>query len=95
MKTCPKCESERLPDDVYCGLCGFKLDSYDRMSHITQKELTVEDVRIKLGAVYYKMGKFHEAIDIFEKILKSNPEDPVARRMLESIKEKLFESVGD
>ncbi|MEJ2543976.1 MAG: tetratricopeptide repeat protein [Calditrichaceae bacterium] len=76
-------------------MCGFKLDSYERMSHITQKELTVEDVRIKLGTVYYKMGKYHEAIDIFEMILKTNPEDPVAKHMLESIKQKLFDSVED
>ncbi len=95
MKNCPKCESERLPEDIYCGMCGYKLDSFDNMSHITQKELTVEDVRIKLGTVYYKMGKYHEAIDIFEKILKTNPDDPVAKRMLESIKDQLFESVED
>jgi hypothetical protein len=41
------------------------------------------------------MGKYHEAIDIFEKILKTAPDDPVAKRMLESIKEKLFDSVEE
>ena len=93
MQKCPKCESEQLPEDVFCGMCGFKLDSSERMSHVTQKELTVEDVRVKLGMVYYRMGKYHEAIDIFEKTLKTNPDDPVAKRMLETIKEKLFESI--
>ena len=91
MNNCPKCEHERLQEDIYCGMCGFKLDSSNHTSHITQKELTVEDVRIKLGMVYFKMEKYHEAIDIFEMILKSNPDDPVAKKMLESIKEKLFE----
>ena len=93
MKNCPKCESERLPEDIFCGMCGFKLDSSERMSHVTQKELTVEDVRVKLGMVYYRMGKYHEAIDIFEKTLKKNPDDPVAKRMLETIKEKLFDPI--
>lgn len=92
MKDCPKCGSERLPEDVYCGMCGYKLDSHDQMSHITQKELTVEDVRVKLGMVYYRMGKYHEAIDIFEKTLKMNPDDAVAKRMLDAIKDKLFET---
>ena len=41
------------------------------------------------------MGKYHEAIDIFEKILKTSPEDAVAKRMLESIKDKLFDSIGE
>ncbi|MEJ2053694.1 MAG: tetratricopeptide repeat protein [Calditrichaceae bacterium] len=95
MQNCQRCNSERLPEDIYCGMCGYKLDSHDRMSHITQKELTVEDVRVKLGMVYYRMEKYHEAIDIFDKTLKINPDDPVAKRMLEAIKEKLFDGVEE
>ena len=92
MTTCPKCGSERYPEDVFCGMCGIKLALPDRIPNLTQKEITVEDVRSKLGMVYFKMNKFEEAIEIFEKTLEINPNDQEARKMLGLIKEKLVES---
>lgn len=92
MIRCPRCSEEVFPDDLFCGNCGRKLDSGDAEQLMkTQTELRVEDVRSNLGIVYYKMGKYEEAIGAFKKVLENNPEDEKALEMIALIEKELKE----
>jgi Tfp pilus assembly protein PilF len=76
-------------------MCGIKMDAESHVPILTQKELTIGDVRSKLGMVYYKQGNLEKALDIFEKTLQTNPRDAEAIRMRDMIKSKLFEVSED
>ncbi len=90
MHHCSKCSSLLYPDDKFCGQCGTAIvnDENNAKKLMTQMELKIEDVRSNLGVVYFKMGRFDEAVSCFEKILKEDPDNLSARTMLEMIKEE-------
>jgi len=82
MNSCPRCNASIFPDDNFCGTCGYEIN-YDRnVPLVTKKDIKIADVRLKLGSVYLKMGRYDQAREIFEDILKSNPEDKMAQNML-------------
>ena len=89
MNKCPKCENKTQAEDKFCGICGFKLEVKPGGPALTQKELRVEEVRTNLGIVYFKMGKFAKAIEIFEKNLKVCPDNLISMDMLQKAKEAL------
>ena len=92
---CPECDAQRYPEDIYCGLCGTKFEAPRHEPLLTQKELTIDDVRNKLGQVYYKMGKLEKALEVYEKALQTNPGDREALYMSEKIKKELFQITDD
>ncbi len=92
MNRCPRCSEEVFPNDRFCGNCGRKLEAGDAEQLMkTQTELRVEDVRSNLGIVYYKMGKFEEAIGAFKKVLENNPRDEKALEMIALIEKEIKE----
>ena len=85
MKLCPKCAANISPEDKFCGMCGFEVISFKEMQYLTQKDIKVDDIRQKLGMVYYKMGKYEEALEIFQQSLEKNPDDKDAKEMVNKI----------
>ena len=54
---------------------------------VTKQDINIEDVRSNLGTVYFKMGKYTEAKQIFNGILTENPQNEIALDMLNKIKQ--------
>jgi len=88
MKACSNCNAGVFPEDLYCGQCGFRLNKDQISPYMTQTEVRMEDVRTKLGRVYYKMGKYKKAATEFKKAIKANPGDTLALKMLEQLKQE-------
>ena len=82
---CFKCGTFYTSEDKFCGECGIKLEVKIDSPYNTQTGLNVEDIRSSLGTVYFKMGKYEQAIVEFKKVLEHNPNDSKAREMLEVI----------
>jgi Tfp pilus assembly protein PilF len=89
MDVCANCGAVYDSVDIYCGKCGVKIEPPEISPFMTQTGLNVADVRSNLGVVYFKMGKFSEALMEFEKVLSRNPDDGRAREMIKKIHEKL------
>lgn len=85
---CFKCGSVYYENDKYCAECGVKLENLTP-SFNTQTGMNIEDVRSSLGLVYFKMGKFEQALTEYEKVLEYNPQDANALDMVDQIKAKL------
>jgi Tfp pilus assembly protein PilF len=83
MKACPRCDKEISNEDKFCGFCGYNLLMEKAGSSFTQQELKVSDIRLNLGIVYLKQGKFEMAIENFEKVLELDPENLSVKKMLE------------
>jgi Tfp pilus assembly protein PilF len=75
MKRCPRCGTGANEEDAYCGSCGYHLLVEGSTPGVTQKELKADDIRLNLGMVYYKMGKYAQAVEVFEKILQHDPDN--------------------
>lgn len=67
---------------------GAKLDISSQSVYSTQVGLNIEDVRNNLGIVYYKMGKFDQALNEFKAVLKNNPNDIKAKEMIGLLQEE-------
>jgi len=89
MNSCPNCGAHIEETDNYCGQCRFKLVPDKMEATLTHREINVQEVRSNLGLVYFKMGKFKEALEIFEKNLEIKPSDQHAKQMINLIKEEL------
>lgn len=85
---CKQCGSEYLPLDKFCPQCGAKLETTNQSPFTTQVGLNIEDMRNNLGIVYYKMGKFDQALKEFKEVLKHNPDDPKALEMIELLQKE-------
>jgi tetratricopeptide (TPR) repeat protein len=85
---CTQCGTEYLEMDKFCPQCGAKLDTISQSLYSTQVGLNIEDVRNNLGTVYYKMGKFDQALNEFKAVLKNNPNDQKAQEMLELLQKE-------
>lgn len=91
MSPCPKCHSETYPGDKYCGQCGHKLvsSSHMRGGEMTQKSMKAADVRYKLGMVYFKRGKYEEAIKSWQKLLEDESENEAVKQLIDEARRKL------
>lgn len=89
MNVCTNCNTIYYEGDKYCGKCGVKLASPDIASYMTSAGLNVAEVRSNLGIVYFKMGRFEEALNEFKKVLSRNPNDGRSKEMIRKIEEKL------
>lgn len=76
MLTCPRCGALYDNEDRYCGVCGERLTEFVREveSRMTQKIMSLIDVRYKLGLVYRKKGDLSSAIRTWRRILDENPD---------------------
>jgi tetratricopeptide (TPR) repeat protein len=88
MESCPNCGAYVENGDNYCGKCRFELITEKIVPQLTHQEIKVDEVRNNLAHVYFKMGKFKLALEIFKKNLVINPNDDHAIRMIEIIKEE-------
>ncbi|MFZ0389934.1 MAG: tetratricopeptide repeat protein [Calditrichia bacterium] len=71
-----------MSEDLFCGQCGFNLMAQAPGAGATQKDLKLDDIQMSLAIVYLKKGEYQKAIDVFEKILKSKPDNTHASRLL-------------
>ena len=95
MKQCSNCRCEISTEDLYCGQCGMLLQSSELKPAITKAEIRIEEVRFNLGMVYFKMGKYCKAIEMFEKTIAINPKNLASMEMLNRANEALSMKVKD
>ena len=91
MSSCPKCQAETYPEDKYCGQCGHKLVSTfpTRRGRITQKAMNTGDIRYRLGMIYFKRGKYQEAIKTWQKILEDESENIAVKQLIDEARREL------
>ena len=87
MNICPKCKAPYEPEDRYCGQCGERLPLSDAEEKgLTQKALSLSDVRYKLGMVYYQKGQYAKAVEVWQKLLEDHPDTPSVQSLIEQAK---------
>ena len=86
MNICPRCDKKIGVDDKFCGYCGYNLLMGKAGNSFTQPELKVVDIRMNLGIVYLKQGKYDMAIENFEKVLHHDPNNMMAIKMIKKAK---------
>ena len=91
MTACPKCQAQSAPEDKYCNRCGYKLDQSFRTSgaKVTQRAMNTEDVRYKLGMVYFKRGKYREAIETWQKLLVNESNNTAVKQLIDEARKEL------
>lgn len=91
MTACPKCQVESCPEDKYCHQCGCKLDHalHAMGGKVTQKAMNAEDVRYKLGMTYFKRGKYREAIETWQKLLKNESDNVAVKQLIDEARKEL------
>ena len=89
IKTCPRCGFAIQPGDFYCGKCGFNIFEKESKVSLTQAELKLDDIRLRLGNVYLKKGEYSKAIETFEKVLQDNPKSAEAQHLLDNARKAL------
>lgn len=91
MPKCPKCQTEALPEDKYCSRCGHKLarSLQTRGGKVTQKAMKADDIRYKLGIIYFKREKYQEAINIWQKLLEEESENVAVKQLIDEARKKL------
>ena len=85
---CTRCDTVFFDGDIFCGKCGVKLEVQETPQYMTQPGLNVAEVRSNLGVVYFKMGRFPEALNEFKKVLLRDPNDARALEMIKQIEEQ-------
>lgn len=93
MNICPRCGKSYSSEDKFCGFCGYNLTVQINSNFVTQRALKVSDIRFNLGLVYFKEGKYSQAIETFEKILKDEPDHLQVQEMLERAREALNKTI--
>ncbi|MBN2009106.1 hypothetical protein JW960_07155 [candidate division KSB1 bacterium] len=84
MSTCPRCHAEYYPDDNFCGNCGFNLSTHNQYTTICEpQDLSISDIRINLGVIYLKQGKYDMAAQNFKRVLEGDPQHTAAQKLLE------------
>jgi Tol biopolymer transport system component len=64
---------------------------YEEVIKLSPQSLIAQDAQYWIGQSYFQMGKYDEALSIFEKLLKENPGSaiaPVTRLMLSRVQQK-------
>ena len=72
---CARCGSPVGPNDRFCGFCGYNLTVKNESNFVTMHAMNVRDIQFDLGLLYFKEGKFQEALEIFETIKKKKPDN--------------------
>ena len=81
--------------EIYAGLgkVYFEGSNYREALKYQQKAVRYSpgrlDYRISLGQSFYRLGKYQEAIDVWEGVLKKDPDNRFARQYIELAKKKL------
>ena len=84
MHECPRCHTEYSPGNKFCGNCGYNLAADSQYTTLyNQKDLNVSEIRINLGVIYLKQGKYDLAAQNFEHVLSSDPDHAAAKKLLE------------
>ncbi len=86
MEKCHRCGFDIYNNDKFCGFCGYNLSASSNDNSFTKQELKLTDIRLNLGIVYIKQGKNDLAIELFEKVLKQEPNNLTVKQMLETAK---------
>ena len=91
MPQCPRCKTVCEPDDRYCNQCGIRLvgDEFVDSGARTQKSLDLVDVHYNLGLVYFKKGKYREALETWEKGLTRAPGNEALQERIREVKQKM------
>ena len=91
MPECPNCKTLYGPEDRYCNQCGDRLIEPEFMDSgaRTQKSLSLIDVHYDLGLVYFKKGKFQEALEVWEKALSREPGNEMLQERIDEVKARL------
>jgi cytochrome c-type biogenesis protein CcmH/NrfG len=91
MIVCQHCQTESYPEDKYCSQCGQKLvNSFQTAGgKITQKAMSTGEVRFKLGMIYFKRGKYREAIKTWQKLLEEESDNAAVRQLIDEARTKL------
>jgi cytochrome c-type biogenesis protein CcmH/NrfG len=55
----------------------------------TQKAMKAEDIRYKLGMIYFKRGKYREAIDTWQKLLEEESNNVAVKQFMDEARKKL------
>ncbi|KPK28987.1 MAG: hypothetical protein AMJ61_00430 [Desulfobacterales bacterium SG8_35_2] len=84
--SCPNCNFQIFPEDIYCGKCGNRLKEQKLVFGATQQALKASDIQFKLGVVYFKKREFQKATELFTKILEEEPTHTEALEMLDAVK---------
>lgn len=85
MNSCPRCGKQIQENDKFCGFCGYNLTVEQTTNSFTQQELKVSDIRLNLGMVYLKQGKYNLALENFKKVLDHDPHHPTVNQMIKKV----------
>ena len=88
--TCSRCGKFYNSGDRFCGFCGYNLNVSDT-NFVTLHDLNAQDVQFDLGLLYFKEGKYQDALEIFERMKKKKPDDLQVMNMYERTREALKE----
>ena len=93
MPECPHCETPYESGDRYCGQCGTRLITPKFMNSgaQTQKSLSLADVHYNLGLVYFKKGRYQEALETWDKALEKDPANTLLQKRIAEAKARLQE----
>lgn len=89
MIVCSNCGIRCEDEDEFCGQCGQPIDFFGHAPTLTQKELKACDIHYNLGVVYFKMGKYEQALESIEKLLRENPSHQQALEMRRRIRTRM------
>ena len=91
MPECQNCKTPYSSEDRYCNQCGARLIEPEFMDSgaRTQKSLSLIDVHYNLGLVYFKKGKFQEALEVWEKALSREPGNEMLQERIAEVKARL------
>jgi tetratricopeptide (TPR) repeat protein len=91
MNRCKRCGEAFKPGDRFCGFCGFNFAALETSELATRLAIKSEDIQFDLASIYYKEGKYEQALDIIERLLEDNPENIQAIAMQKLVLEALDE----
>ncbi len=86
---CPRCGRKCSPHDKFCGFCGFNLAAATTTEMPTKTSIRLADVQFNLGMVFFREGKYQEALQIFENVVKQEDANLRAAEMLARTREIL------
>lgn len=86
---CQRCGSPHKSEDRFCGFCGYNLTVENDSDFVTMHAINAKDIQFDLGLMYFKEGKYQEALDIFDKIQKEKPDNLQVINMCERTREAL------
>lgn len=72
---CDRCGSPTGSKDRFCGFCGYNLTVKNSSDFVTMHAMNAGNIQFDLGVLYFKKGKYEEALEIFENIRKEKPDN--------------------